>query len=218
MTVFEDRRDAGRRLAAALRELPALSGAERVVVLAIPRGGLPVGAEVARALGADFDVVVVRKLRSPHNPELGFGAVGADGHVELDDTMVSDLGLTTDQVEAEVVDRVAAVERRLELYRGVAPAVNLEGAVVVVVDDGIATGGSARQACLLARRGGAVKVILAVPVAPRSARTSLDEVADDVVVLSSPAEFLAVDQAYREFAQLDDDAALATLADSRQPG
>lgn len=218
MTVFEDRRDAGRRLAAAVRDLPALSDDARVVVLAIPRGGLPVGAEVARALGADFDVVVVRKLRSPNNPELGFGAVGADGHVELDDRLVSELGLTPDQVDAEVVDRVAAVEQRLELYRGVAPAVDLGGAVVVVVDDGVATGGSARQACLLARRGGAVRVILAVPVAPRSVEPTLDEVADDVVILSSPAEFLAVDQAYRDFVQLDDDDALATLADSRQVG
>jgi putative phosphoribosyl transferase len=218
MTVFEDRRDAGRRLAAALQDLPALSGDARVVVLAIPRGGLPVGAEVARALGADFDVVVVRKLRSPNNPELGFGAVGADGHVELDGSLVSELGLTPDQVEAEIVDRTAAVQQRLELYRGVVPAVDLDGAVVIVVDDGIATGGTARHACLLARRGGAVRVILAVPVAPRSVKATMEEVADDVVILSSPAEFLAVDQGYRDFVQLDDDAALAALADSRQPG
>lgn len=212
MTVFEDRHDAGWRLAEALRDHPALAGAERVVVLAIPRGGLPVGAEVARALHAAFDVVVVRRLESPHNPELGFGAVGADGHVEVDDELVEELGLTPEEVAAEIADRTAAVERRVELFRAVAPPVDLTGAVVVVVDDGIATGGSAREACLLARRSGAAEVVLAVPVAPVGVVSELDGVADAVVVLSTPAEFLAVDQAYKDFAQLDDDDALAALA------
>lgn len=211
MTVFEDRREAGRLLAEALRSDGGLEGAERIVVLAIPRGGIPVGVEVARALDAEFDVVVVRKLRSPNNQELGFGAVAGDGHVELDEDLVAELGLTRQQVDEEVSDRTAAVERRLELYRGIAHPADLAGAVVVVVDDGIATGSSARQACLVARRAGASRVVLAVPVAPREVAQDLREVADEVVVLTSPAEFLAVDQAYREFAQLDDDAALAVL-------
>lgn len=211
MKVFEDRREAGRLLADELASSGVLHDAERVVVLAIPRGGLPVGAEVARALEAEFDVVVVRKLRSPNNPELGFGAVAGDGHVELDDDLVAELGLTDEQVEAEVSDRTDAVRRRLDLYRDVTPGAELEGAVVVVVDDGIATGGTARQACLLARRGGAARVILAVPVAPRDVAEELRSVADEVVVLSCPAEFLAVDQAYREFMQLGDDDAIAAL-------
>jgi len=215
MTVFENRREAGRQLAAALRDHPALQDADPVVVLAIPRGGLPVGAEVAAELGAAFDVAVVRKLRSPHNQELDFGSVGADGHVDVDLGAVAELGLTDEQVRAEVADREAAVRRRVDLFRGVAPAVDLEGATVVVVDDGIATGGSARQACQLARRGGAATVVLAVPVAPRGIDGELADVADAVVVLSSPAEFLAVDQAYREFGEIDDDDALAALAGSR---
>ena len=212
MTVFEDRREAGRQLAAALREADVVGDGDRVVVLAIPRGGLPVGAEVARAFDAAFDVVVVRKLRSPNNPELGFGAVGADGHVEIDHALTQELGLSEEQIRNEVEDRSRAVDRRLELYRAVAPAVDLEGAAVIVVDDGIATGGSARQACLLARRGGAARVVLAVPVAPVGVAQEMEAVADAVVVLSSPAEFLAVDQAYRDFAQLDDDAAVAALS------
>lgn len=214
MRVFEDRREAGRLLADALKDHGMLSGPSRVVVLAIPRGGLPVGAEVARALGAEFDVVVVRKLRSPHNPELGFGAVAADGHVEIDKELIAELGLTGAQIEDEVADRTEAVRRRLELYREAVPAVDLDGATVVVVDDGIATGGTAREACLMARRGGAAGVLLASPVAPRQVVEELREVADAIVVLSFPAEFLAVDQAYRAFPQLDDADAVATLADA----
>jgi putative phosphoribosyl transferase len=211
MRVFENRREAGRMLAEALGASGTLGDAGRVVVLAIPRGGLPVGAEVARALGAEFDVVVVRKLRSPHNSELGFGAVAGDGHVEVDDDLVAELGITREEVEAEVDDRREAVQRRLELYRAATPAVDLAGAVVVVVDDGIATGGTAREACLLARRAGAARVVLAVPVAPQDVAEELREVADELVVLSLPPEFLAVDQAYRDFVELDDDDALAAL-------
>lgn len=212
MTVFEDRREAGRLLAAALRDAEVVGEGDRVVVLAIPRGGLPVGAEVADVLGAQFDVVIVRKLRSPNNPELDFGAAAGDGHVEVDEDVAAELGLTKSEIDAEVADRKAAVQRRLDLYRGVTPAVELAGAVVVVVDDGIATGHSARQACLLARRAGAARVVLAVPVAPLAIVEQLRDVTDRVVVLSSPTEFLAVDQAYRDFVPLDDDEALATLA------
>jgi putative phosphoribosyl transferase len=226
MEVFEDRQDAGRRLAEALREDPWVRAAlqpppggegfgkrsgSRLVVLAIPRGGLPVGAEVAAALGADFDVVVVRKLRAPRNPELGYGAVGPDGLVERDDELVERLGLTEEQIEEEIADRREAVRRRLDMYRTVAPAVPLEGAVVIVVDDGIATGATARQACAIARRAGAARVLLAAPVAPEQALEELAEAADRVLVLSQPPEFLAVGQAYRDFAELDDDKVLATL-------
>jgi putative phosphoribosyl transferase len=218
MDVFEDRRDAGRRLAAALAaEDGLLTNAERVVVLAIPRGGLPVGAEVARELNAAFDVVVVRKLRTPQNPELGFGAVGSDGHVDIDQAMVSRLGLTEEQVQREIEDRRRVIGRRLELYRSVAPAVDLNGATVIVVDDGIATGGTAREACNLARRLGAATVVLAVPVAPPGAADELRQAADRVVVLSEPAEFLAVGQAYKEFSQLDDDASLEVLRELERP-
>jgi putative phosphoribosyl transferase len=212
MDVFEDRRDAGRRLAAVLAAGNGpVNGAERVVVLAIPRGGLPVGVEVARELGAAFDVVVVRKLRTPQNPELGFGAVGSDGHVDIDRSLVRRLGLTEDQIRREIENRQRVIDTRLQLYRSVAPPVDLSGAVVIVVDDGIATGGTAREACNLARRLGAERVVLAVPVAPPGAADELSQAADEVVVLSEPAEFLAVGQAYKEFDQLDDESSLDVL-------
>lgn len=204
MQVFEDRRDAGRRLAETLADHPALRGADRIVVLAVPRGGLPVALEVASVLDADWDVVVVRKLRSPHNPELGFGAIGSDGHVDLNDDLVERLGITQEQIDREVADRRQEVARRLERYRAVRGPAQLEGATVVVTDDGIATGGTIKEACALARRQGAARVVVATPVAPPGVEQTLAESADDVVVLSQPTEFLAVGQAYRDFTQLDD--------------
>jgi putative phosphoribosyl transferase len=207
MKIFEDRTDAGRQLGAELVRR-GIDGSGRVVVLAIPRGGLPVAAEVVRALDGDFGVVVVRKLRSPHNPELGFGAVGPDGHVEIDADLVARLGISTEDVDAEIADRRAAVEQRLAMYREYVDPVDLDDAVVIVVDDGIATGGTASQALSLARRGGARRVILASPVAPARAEEQLGALADEVVILSTPAEFLSVGQAYRQFDQLDDQAAV----------
>lgn len=218
MRVFDNRTEAGRELGAAVRERLAadglLDGDARVVVLGIPRGGLPVGLEVARVLGAGFDVAVVRKLRSPHNPELGYGAVGSDGFVELDEPMVARLGISEEEIRREVEDRRAAVERRLRLYREVLPAADLRGAVVIVTDDGVATGGTARRACALARRAGAQRVVLAVPVGPASAEEDLRDLADDVVVLSTPGEFLAVGQAYRDFGQLSDEETLRVLGEA----
>lgn len=211
MQVFEDREDAGRQLAAALAAHQQVRDADRLVVLGVPRGGLPVGAVVARALDAPFDVVVVRKLRSPHNPELGFGAVGADGHVEVNADMVSRLAISPEEVDAEIADRSEAVERRLAMYRRAAPAADIEGAVAVVVDDGIATGGTASLACAYARRNGASLVLLAAPVGPDGIAERLADVADAVLVLSTPAEFLSVGQAYVDFAQLDDDTAVEAL-------
>jgi putative phosphoribosyl transferase len=188
-----------------------VKGAERVVVLAVPRGGLPVGAEVARALGAELDVVVARKLRAPSNPEIGFGAVGSDGRVEVDGRTVERLGISTDEVDAEVTDRRAAVQRRLELYRSVVPQLDARGATAIVVDDGIATGGTAREACAVARRSGAARVVLAVPVAPTDASERVGDAADDVLILSTPAEFLGVTQAYADFEELDDEASITYL-------
>ncbi len=209
--IFEDRDEAGQRLAEALTGLEQLERAERVVVLGVPRGGIPVGVRVALLLDVPFDVVVVRKLRSPHNPELGFGAVGPGGHVEVEQTLVERLGLSSAEVEQEIADRNAAVAARLAVYRNVVPAVALTGATVIVVDDGIATGSTARQACSWARRAGATVIVLAVPVAPAGVADELVEDVEEVLVLSEPSEFLAVGQAYRDFEQLDDQAGVEAL-------
>ncbi|HUH07707.1 MAG TPA: phosphoribosyltransferase family protein [Egibacteraceae bacterium] len=211
MQVFRNRTEAGRQLAEALRSSPLVGADERIVILAIPRGGLPIGVEVARALGAPLDVAVVRKLRSPQNPELGFGAVGAHGLLQIDKGIVARLGLTREEIDAEIADRREALERRLVMYRAVAPPVDIAGATAVVVDDGVATGGTARQACALARQAGAARVVLAAPVGPPGADKELADAADDVVILSQPAEFMAVGQAYQDFEQIDDAAALSAL-------
>jgi predicted phosphoribosyltransferase len=211
MQVFDNRAEAGTQLGEALADHDAIRGARRVVVLAVPRGGLPVGVGVARRLGAELDVVVARKLRAPSNPEIGFGAVGSDGRVEVDEGIVERLGIPREAIEVEVADRREAVRRRLELYRSVVPELDLDGATVVVVDDGVATGGTVREACAVARRGGASIVVLAVPVAPADARARLADAADHLVILSTPAEFLGVSQAFAEFEQLDDEASIASL-------
>lgn len=211
MQIFADRSDAGRELGARLRHVACVGESDRAVVLAIPRGGLPVGAEVARELGAPLDVAVIRKLRSPANPELGYGAIDADGHVEIDQEMVERLGISRSEIDEEIADRSAVVRQRLELYREATGRPDMLGACVIVVDDGIATGGTARQACAFARRAGARTVVVAAPVGPADAVDRLADVADEVVVLVHPAEFLSVSQAYEDFSTLDDEAAVAAV-------
>ncbi len=209
MEVFANRREAGRRLAERLRDEPRIVAADRLVVLGIPRGGLPVGAEVANHLGAPLDVALVRSLRTPSNPELSFGSVDADGHVEIDRSTVERLGISEEQIEAEVAERRDSLAQRLELYRAAMEWVELAQATVVVVDDGIATGGTAARACRYARRAGAAEVIVATPVAPPGVEERLGDVVDDVVVLVTPPEFLAVAQVYEEYPTLDDPSAVA---------
>lgn len=211
--MYADRADAGRQLAAALavEALPADETPRPPIVLAIPRGGLPIGAEVAAATGATLDVVVVRKLRVPWQPELGFGAVGPDAAPLIDHDMVSSLGLTPDQVDAEVADRSAEIRQRLAAYREIRPAADLAGATVVVVDDGVATGGTARMACRWARSAGAAAVLFAAPVGPPDVGERLAAAADTVVVPHRPRGFAAVGQAYRDFHQVSDDEALAAF-------
>lgn len=202
MALFRDRREAGIALAEAVRA--RLGEGEAVVVLAIPRGGVPVGVEVALALGADLDVAVVRKLRVPARPELGFGAVGSDGHVELDAEIVERAGVSQEDIAREVADRRAVVGGRVRAYREILGAPDLDGAAAIVIDDGVATGGTARQACALARRMGAARVVLAVPVGPPDTRERMAGAADEVVVLTTPGDFRAVGQAYEDFTQLGD--------------
>lgn len=205
--IFADRSDAGRRLGQALRGRVA----GRAVVLAIPRGGVVVGEEVARAVGAPLDVVVPRKLGAPGNPELGIGAV-APGVRVLDRRAIERLGIPEAYLEREVVHQEREIERRQMAYRGGRPAVDLGGAVAIVVDDGIATGGTAVAALRWARRNGASSVELAVPVAPPQTIALLEDEADEVVVLATPQPFLAVGEWYEAFEQTSDAEVIEVLA------
>jgi putative phosphoribosyl transferase len=211
MRTFADRVDAGTRLARALDHLRDRD----VVVLGLPRGGVPVAAEVARALGAPLDVVVVRKLGVPGAPELAMGAVGEGGVRVLNDAVVQRHGLSgRDLGQAESRER-AVLEDRVRRFRGGRPPVTASGRDVVVVDDGVATGATARAACLVVRALGAARVVLAVPVGPPDVRRRFADVADEVVCLETPRWFGAVGEVYRDFTQVGDDEVVGLLEQAR---
>jgi putative phosphoribosyl transferase len=198
---FRDRTDAGRQLAARLEHLRGRD----VVVLGLPRGGVPVAAEVARALGAPLDVVVVRKLGVPYRPELAMGALGEGGVVVRLEEVVRRAGVA-EAAFAEVERRESAeLDRRLRHLRSVRPRVPLNGRTVVVVDDGIATGSTARAACAVVRAQGAGPVVLAAPVCPPDAAATLAEQVDEVVCVATPDRFGSVGRHYTDFRPTTDD-------------
>jgi putative phosphoribosyl transferase len=205
--VFADRDDAGRRLAARLGYLRG----EPVVVLGLPRGGVPVAFQVAQALGAPLDVIVVRKLGVPFQPELGMGAVGEDGVRVIDPEVVHASGVSEDELAAVQAREQAAVQARAARYRVRRPREPLNGRVAVVVDDGIATGSTARAACQIARAHGAARVVLAVPVAPPGWQARIGTVADELVCVDTPRGFFAIGEFYGRFPQVSDDEVIACL-------
>lgn len=197
--MFTDRVDAGRRLGARVREV--LGPSPDRLVLGLPRGGVPVAAEVARELGAGLDVLVVRKLGAPSQPEVAIGAIGPDGVL-----LLHPYGR---QIDPEVVDRIrrrelAELERREHAYRGGRGPLVLRGRRVVIVDDGIATGATALVAVQAARALGATEVVVAAPVAAPDARDAVAASADRVIVLATPSRFWAVGEWYTDFRQTDD--------------
>jgi len=205
--MFADRDDAGRRLAARLEHLRG----EPAVVLGLPRGGVPVAFHVARALGAPLDVIIVRKLGVPSQPELGMGAVGEDGVRVINPEVVRASRVPQAELADVQAREQAAVQARAARYRAMRPREPLDGRVAVVVDDGIATGSTARAACQIARAHGAARVVLAVPVAPPGwqARTGPD--ADELICLGTPRDFFAIGQYYASFPQVTDDEVIAYL-------
>jgi putative phosphoribosyl transferase len=206
VVVFADRADAGRQLAQRLRHLKGRD----VVVLGLPRGGVPVAYEVAACLNAPLDVIVVRKLGVPLQRELAMGAIGEGGVRVVDRAVMAQAGISDSQLQSvERVERGLLEARVAQLRRGREPP-RLDGRTAVVVDDGIATGSTARVACEVARRLGADKVLLAAPVAPahlEPGRTG----ADEVVCVSTPRRFAAVGHHYREFSATSDDEVMILL-------
>ncbi len=186
------------------------------MVLGLPRGGVPVAFEVAHALGAPLDVLVVRKLGLPWQPELGVGAVGEDGVLVRNNDVIARTGLTDSQLAAIIERERAVVIERAERFRAGRPPIELEGRTVVIVDDGLATGGTARAAVAVARARGAAKVVLAVPVAPADTVASLARAADDVVTVATPVHFSAVGPWYRDFTQTTD-AEVVSILGAAQP-
>ena len=206
MSIFEDRVDAGRQLG---RRLWDLRGKD-IVVLGLPRGGVPVAAEVAAALDAPLDVIVVRKLGLPYQPELAMGAIGEGGARVLEEHVLAQSRVGEDELLA-VEDRERAVlENRVARFRKGRRRQDLTGRIAVIVDDGIATGSTARVACKIARQLGAARVVLAVPVAPADTLARLVE-PDEVICLATPRQFTAVGYHYRDFSPTEDDEGVQLL-------
>jgi putative phosphoribosyl transferase len=206
---FANRRDAGRQLGARLRGLSV----ERPIVVGLPRGGVPLAYEVARALEAPLDVLVVRKLGCPWQPELGVGALGEGGIRLLNQELVRSTGVTEQQLDAVAVREGAELEHRVRRYRRDREPMPVAGRTVIVVDDGLATGFTARAGIEVLRHRGARRIVLAVPVAPRDTLAELRTIADEVVCLYSPSEFRAIGRFYDDFTQTTD-AEVATLLDA----
>lgn len=185
--LFINRVDAGRRLGERLQHLRG----DNVVVVGLPRGGVPVASEVARVLGAPLDVIVVRKLGVPFQPELGMGAIGEGGVRVLNEALVGSAGVTPDELAAVERRERAELDRRIRRYRGGRLGVSLAGRTVVIIDDGIATGSTARAACRVVRAQGAARVVLAVPVAPRDWARRFDGGTGLVDLTASPMSWSA---------------------------
>lgn len=208
--MFVDRVDAGRRLGPRLTHLRD----DPVVVLGLPRGGVPVAFEVAQALDAPLDVIVVRKLGVPSDPELAMGAIGEDGVRLVDGALMRHAHVTPQQLDAVEARERAELHRRARRFRGDRPRLALDGRTAVIVDDGVATGSTARVACRVARQLGAARVVLAVPVGPPDLADRFAGEADELVCLATPAPFYAVGQFYERFTQTTDDEVVGYLARS----
>jgi putative phosphoribosyl transferase len=206
-TIFNDRDEAGTLLVERLRG----SDTEKPLVLAIPRGGIEVGAAIARGLGCDLDVVLSRKLRAPHQPELAIGAVSESGAVYLNRfaTAMTDAGQA--YVEAERKKQLEEIDRRRKMFRAVRPQADVRGRTVILTDDGIATGATMIAALKTVRAAGAKQVIVAVPVGAPDRIDSLRPLCDRVECLLEPTEFWAVGQFYRHFEQVSDERVVELL-------
>lgn len=212
--LFEDRRDAGRQLAKALAHYRA----SRLVVLALPRGGVPVGFEVAKALAATLDVLLVRKMGAPGHEELGLGAVvdGQDPQLVLNEDVIRMVRPPAGYIEAEKKRQLAEIERRRRQYVGDRPPTSAEGRTVIIVDDGIATGGTVKAAMRGVSQHRPARLVLAVPVAPADSLEELGAECDDIVCLATPEPFFAVGSHYQDFTQTDDEEVIRLLEEARQ--
>lgn len=211
--IFADRRDAGRKLARALEKYSA----DAPVVLALPRGGVPVAFEVAKALHAPLDLLFVRKIGAPGHPELGVGALvdGATPHLVVNEEIADQLDLPPDWIEREAVHELREIERRRGLYQRSGEPLSVKGRTVLVVDDGIATGGTVRAVLEALSHSGAAKVVLAVPVAPPDSLRRLAPYAAEIVALATPEPFYAVGLYYQDFTQTEDEEVVRLLEEAR---
>lgn len=206
---IEDRITAGRALGRALK---AYAGRDDVIVLALPRGGVPVAYEVARAIGASLDLMLVRKLGTPGQKELAMGAIATGGALVLNEDIIRDFSITREIINRVAIEEQKELERRQLAYRGTHPLPKLEGLCVILVDDGLATGATMRAAISALRQFHPVRVVVAVPVAPMATVERLEKEVDQVVCLETPEPFMAIGKWYQAFPQVSDAEVKALLS------
>jgi putative phosphoribosyl transferase len=214
MAYFNDRVDAGKRLAAALADFRNRNG----VVLAIPRGGVVIGYQIADELNLPLDVIIPHKLGAPDNPELAIGAITEDGTAVLDDNAISYMDVSDEYIREESERQKKEIERRLKVYRQDMPSRDVAGLHVILVDDGIATGSTMKAALASVKNKGAATVTVAVPVGPPSTIQELKQQADRVICLYTPDFFQAIGQFYSDFNQTSDQEVIALLKENRKKG
>jgi len=212
MAYFADRVEAGKRLASGLADFAG----KKAIVLAIPRGGVVVGYEIAKALNLSLDVIIPRKIGAPDNPELAIGAMTEDGTIILDNNLVTYLGVSQDYIKDESGRQKSEIERRLKKYRQNEPYPGLKGLDVIIVDDGIATGSTMKAALASVKNRGARTVTIAVPVGPPSTIKELKKQADRVICPYTPEYFQAIGQFYANFNQTTDEEVIQLLKQSKQ--
>jgi putative phosphoribosyl transferase len=202
MPQFADRSSAGQQLA---EELSTYTEQKDLVVLGLPRGGVPVAFEIAKALEAPLDVFVVRKLGVPSNPELAMGAIASGGIRVLNRDVVNRLGISEEDIERVAEQEREELERREEAYRGARPEVEMENKIVILVDDGLATGATMRAAVNALRERDPERIVVAVPTAPAETCAEFEDVADEIICLTTPRPFFGVGGSYRDFSQTSND-------------
>lgn len=203
---FKDRVDAGIQLSERLCHLKS----ESTLVLAVPRGGV-VGFEIAKKLGASLSIIIPRKIGAPGNPELAIGAVTEDGESILDLSLVSFLGVDEKYIEAKKIQEMSEIKRRMRLYLGDKPRTSLKGRIVIIVDDGLATGATMKAVVKSTLLQKPARVVFAVPVAPLETVEAMKKIVDEVICLSTPKTFFAIGQFYQDFSQVEDDEVISLL-------
>ena len=210
-TMFTDRKDAGLQLAEKLNHYKNRAG---VLVLALPRGGAVTGFEIARVIGATLDVLIVRKMGFPGQPELAIGALSETGAIALNEDVISYGGVSKKYIEDAIAVQKEEIARRIRLYRGGKRLEKREGKTIIVVDDGVATGATMKAAIITLREEKIERLVVAVPVSPRKTADELRAMADEFVCLYTPTDFMAVGNYYRDFSQVSDEEVAEILKES----
>ena len=210
MKLVANRTEAGKQLAVALKNT-----GKNAIVLAVPRGGVVIGFEIAHALNVPLDIIITKKIGAPENPELAIGAVAEDGTFLLDEKLVELLGVPQNYIKAEVERQKSEIKRRLKSYRGDLPSPEIAGREVILVDDGVATGSTLKAALRSLKNRGAKPIVIAVPVGPLETVRELKKEADRVVCLFTPEPFYAIGEFYEDFKQTTDEEVIELLKQCR---